>query len=145
MWFKNYFLLRDSPNSRHNLYCGTYFYSLDQWNISWKINLLQTLTGICLWLTAKFLLRCLLYVWYSREHTIIFQRLVFIEWCLISFRLTDSSLIAMIHPHSVSICTLSAHWLVYFNSSINPIIYNFMSGKPWHISYRKIMGSNQPH
>ncbi|XP_071119099.1 orexin receptor type 2-like [Haliotis cracherodii] len=44
-------------------------------------------------------------------------------------RLTDSSLIAMIHPHSVSICTLSAHWLVYFNSSINPIIYNFMSGK----------------
>ncbi|KAL3869066.1 hypothetical protein ACJMK2_041793 [Sinanodonta woodiana] len=27
------------------------------------------------------------------------------------------------------VLTLTAHWLCYFNSAINPVIYNFMSGK----------------
>ncbi|XP_046382129.1 orexin receptor type 2-like isoform X1 [Haliotis rufescens] len=34
-----------------------------------------------------------------------------------------------IGPTTISILTLTGHWLVYFNSAINPMIYNFMSGK----------------
>ena len=28
---------------------------------------------------------------------------------------------------TISVFTLTVHWLVYLNSSINPVIYNFMS------------------
>ena len=34
------------------------------------------------------------------------------------------------HEH-VIIQNLISHWLPYFNSAINPIIYNFMSGELW--------------
>lgn len=30
-----------------------------------------------------------------------------------------------------------SHWLCYFNSAVNPIIYNFMSGKHRHIVFNK--------
>lgn len=35
-------------------------------------------------------------------------------------------------PIVVSVIALFSHGLCYFNSAINPVIYNFMSGK--HIS-----------
>jgi len=28
-----------------------------------------------------------------------------------------------------------AHWLCYFNSAVNPVIYNFMSGEFCHVTY----------
>ena len=34
----------------------------------------------------------------------------------------------IIDPVAISSITLTSHLLVYFNSSINPVIYNFMSG-----------------
>ncbi|XP_046355436.2 orexin receptor type 2-like isoform X1 [Haliotis rufescens] len=53
--------------------------------------------------------------------------LPYYSWNLM--RLIRSPLVKMIDRHSVSILTLTAHWMVYLNSSINPVIYNFMSGK----------------
>lgn len=33
------------------------------------------------------------------------------------------------NPTVISMISLTSHLLVYFNSAINPVIYNFMSGK----------------
>jgi len=33
------------------------------------------------------------------------------------------------HNEYTTAAALISHWLCYFNSAINPVIYNFMSGK----------------
>lgn len=33
----------------------------------------------------------------------------------------------------VTVLSLFSHWLCYANSAVNPVIYNFMSGKYLHI------------